>query len=144
MLGILHDMLPDGNTLPDSLHSTKKLLKTFDLGYEKIDACINDCCLFWKEREHLEACSKCDASRWKTNEHTNKIHKGIPTKVLRYFPIIPRLKRMFRSAEKVEQLLWHSNHKSQDGKMRHLVDSMSCEIIDSKILVLHQIQVILD
>ncbi|KAK3204369.1 hypothetical protein Dsin_018415 [Dipteronia sinensis] len=132
MLEILRDMLPYGNTLPDSLHSTKKLLKTFDLGYEKIDACINDCCLFWKEREHLEACPKCDASRWKTNKRTNTINKGIPAKVLRYFPIIPRLKRMFSSAEKAEQLLWHSNHKSQDGRMRHPVDSMAWERIDSK------------
>ena len=32
MLEILRDMLSDGNTLPDSLYSTKKLLKTFDLG----------------------------------------------------------------------------------------------------------------
>ncbi|BFG25009.1 hypothetical protein CerSpe_112830 [Prunus speciosa] len=68
MLEILRDMLPDGNTLPDSLYSTKKLLNTFDLGYEKIDACVNECCLFWKDLEHLDTCPKCDASRWKTNE----------------------------------------------------------------------------
>ncbi|KAI5349645.1 hypothetical protein L3X38_002534 [Prunus dulcis] len=116
MLEILRDMLPDGNTLPDSLYSTKKLQKTSDLGYEKIDACVNYCCLFWKDLEHMDTNSKCDASRWKTNECTNKIHKGISTKVLRYFPIVPKLKRMFRSPEKIEQLLWHSNHKSQDGK----------------------------
>lgn len=46
LLKILCDMLPQDNTLPDSLYSTKKLLTIFDLGYEKIDACVNDCCLF--------------------------------------------------------------------------------------------------
>ncbi|KAK2661809.1 hypothetical protein Ddye_000383, partial [Dipteronia dyeriana] len=46
LLGILRDMLPQDNILPDSLYSTKKLLKVFDLGYEKIHACINDCNLF--------------------------------------------------------------------------------------------------
>ncbi|KAL5832876.1 hypothetical protein ACOSQ3_016550 [Xanthoceras sorbifolium] len=40
LLGILRDMLPQDN-----------LLKVFDLGYEKIHACINDCCLFRKEEE---------------------------------------------------------------------------------------------
>lgn len=49
LLQIVRDILPSENTLPESLYSTKKLLKTFDLGYEKIHACINDCCLFRKE-----------------------------------------------------------------------------------------------
>ncbi|KAM1758264.1 hypothetical protein ACFX11_007411 [Malus domestica] len=84
------------------------------------------------DQEHLETCPTCDASRWKTNERTKKIHKGIPTKVLCYFPIIPRLRRMFRSPQKAEQLLWHSKHKSKDGKMRHPVDSPAWERIDCK------------
>ncbi|KAM1513467.1 hypothetical protein ACFX1Z_024891 [Malus domestica] len=129
LLQILSDMLLDENTLPYSLNLTKKLLKTFDLGYEKIN---NDCCLFWKDREHLETCPTCDASRWKTNDRTKKIHKGIPAKVLRYFPIIPRLRRMFRSPKKAKQLLWHSKHKSKDGKIRHPIDSSAWERIDRK------------
>ncbi|KAL5837267.1 hypothetical protein ACOSQ3_014436 [Xanthoceras sorbifolium] len=59
LLGILRDMLPQDNVLPDSLYSTKKLLKVFDLGYEKIHACVNDCCLFRKELGHLEECPRC-------------------------------------------------------------------------------------
>ncbi|XP_059627474.1 uncharacterized protein LOC132270307 [Cornus florida] len=38
LLKIVDDMLPDDNTLPLSFYETKKLLKTFDLGYEKIHA----------------------------------------------------------------------------------------------------------
>ncbi|KAM1616076.1 hypothetical protein ACFX15_024448 [Malus domestica] len=84
------------------------------------------------DREHLETCPTCDASRWKTNERNKKIHKGIPVKVLRYFPIIPRLRRKFRSPKKAKQLLWHSKHKSKDGKMRHPIDSSAWERIDRK------------
>ena len=66
LLQVLHDMLPQENTLPDSTYSTKKLLKTFDLGYEKIYACPNDCCLFRKELADKDNCPKCNASRWKS------------------------------------------------------------------------------
>ncbi|KAK9286695.1 hypothetical protein L1049_015098 [Liquidambar formosana] len=132
LLEIPRDMLPQDNTLPDSMYSTKRLLKAFDLGYEKIHACVNDCCLFRKEKELMETCSKCNSSQWKSNPRTNKIQKGVPAKVLRYFPIIPRLRRMFMLAEKAEQLTWHSNHKSQDGKMRHPVDSLAWDTVNQK------------
>ncbi|KAK9270912.1 hypothetical protein L1049_026499 [Liquidambar formosana] len=132
LLEIIRDMLPQDNTLPDSLYSTKKLLKAFDLGYEKIHACVNDCCLFRKDNELIETCPKCSSSRWKTNLHTKKIQKGVPAKVLRYFPIIPRLRRMFMSSEKAEQLTWHYTHKSLDGKMRHPVDSLAWDTINQE------------
>lgn len=96
--------------------STKKLLKTFDLGYEKIHACINDCCLFRKELGNAHMCPKCGASRWKVNERTEKIQQGVPAKVLRYFPIIPRLKRMFSATDMAEQLRWHQLIKVKMAK----------------------------
>ncbi|XP_028110959.1 uncharacterized protein LOC114309428 [Camellia sinensis] len=132
LLRIVSDMLPEGNTLVQSIYTTKKLLKAFDLGYDKIHACVNDCCLFRKELEHMETYPKCNCSRWKVDKRTKKIKKGVPAKVLRYFPIIPRFRRMFRSQVKAEQLTWHSTHKSQDGKMRHPVDSLAWDSIDQK------------
>ena len=104
VLKIVHDLLPINNILPDSFYSAKKLFNAFDLGYEKIHACENDCCLFRKDLEHSEICPKCGSSRWKLNERTKKISKGVLTKVLRYFPIIPRFRRLFKSAERSEQL----------------------------------------
>lgn len=90
-LEAIKDMLSNPNVLPDSLYTIKKFLKEFDLGYEKIDACVNDCCLFRKEQEHMEICPKCGESRWQVNPRTKKTKKGVPAKVLRYFPLIPRL-----------------------------------------------------
>ncbi|XP_042423632.1 uncharacterized protein LOC122011311 [Zingiber officinale] len=123
LLKILGDMLPEKNTLPKDVYSMRKLLKPFDLGYEKIHACPNDCCLFRKELKDLDSCPKCGSSRWKVDKVTTKVCKGVPEKVLRYFPVIPRLKRMFKSEQKAEDLIWHSNHKSHDHMMRHPVDS---------------------
>ncbi|KAK9195251.1 hypothetical protein WN943_003371 [Citrus x changshan-huyou] len=39
LLELLHDMLPVDNVLLRSVYLVRKLLKTFDLGYEKIHAC---------------------------------------------------------------------------------------------------------
>ncbi|XP_042396485.1 uncharacterized protein LOC121986592 [Zingiber officinale] len=110
----------------------RKLLKPFDLGYEKIHACPNDCCLFRKELKDLDSCPKCGSSRWKVDKVTTKVCKGVPEKVLRYFPVIPRLKRMFKSEQKAEDLIWHSNHKSHDYMMRHPVDSIAWDTINHK------------
>ena len=46
LLEILHDMLPSPNHIIKSIQDINFFLKTFDLGYEKIHACVNDCCLF--------------------------------------------------------------------------------------------------
>ncbi|XP_073153431.1 uncharacterized protein [Henckelia pumila] len=132
LLKILVDMLPEKNILPENVYSMRKLLKPFDLGYEKIHACPNDCCLFRNELKDLELCPKCGSSRWKVDKVTAKVCKGVPEKVLRYFSIIPRLQRMFRSKEKAEELIWHSNHKSQDHMMRHPVDSVAWDTINHK------------
>ena len=132
LLELLHDMLPVDNVLLRSVYLVRKLLKTFDLGYEKIHACVNDCCLFRKEKENMDSCPTYGFSRWKADKHTRKIKKGVPAKVLRYFPIIPRFRRMFRSKKMVEDLIWHSTHKSEDGKMRHPVDSLAWDLVNDK------------
>lgn len=132
LLSILRDMLPEGNVIPDSISSARKLVKSFDNEYEKIHACKNDCCLFRKEIEGVETCPKCGSSRWQVDKQTQKVRKGIPAKVLRYFPIIPRFKRMFGSSEMSKQFRWHFTNKSEDGNMRHPVDSLAWEMIDKK------------
>ena len=125
-------MLPEENVLHTSLYEVKRFLKSFDMGYEKIHACVNDCCLFRKEFEKLDNCPNCNASRWKINMRTGDVKKGIPQKVLRYFPIIPRLKRMFRSEKMAKDLRWHCSNKSTDGKSRHLVDSVTWDQMNDK------------
>lgn len=54
LINLVRDMLPENNTLPNSFYEIKKLVNTFDLGYEKIHTCLNDCYLYRKELEHAE------------------------------------------------------------------------------------------
>ncbi|KAJ0011038.1 hypothetical protein Pint_33318 [Pistacia integerrima] len=132
LLEMLEDMLPEHNVILKSVYSVRKIIKEFDLGYDKIHACANDCCLFRKEIKNLQRCPKCGSLRWKVDERTKKIRKGVPAKVLRYFPIIPRFKRMFKSPKMAEELQWHFKHKSEDGKMCHPVDSVTWDLINYK------------
>ncbi|XP_024013230.1 uncharacterized protein LOC112087553 [Eutrema salsugineum] len=132
LLETLPKMLPEDNVLHTSLYDVKKFFKSFNMGYQKIHACVNDCCLFTKKFKKLDSCPKCKASRWKTNAHTGEPKVGVPQKVLRYFPIIPRLKRMFRSEATARELRWHSTNKNSDGKLRHPVDSVTWEHMDAK------------
>jgi len=55
--------LPKDSTLPNSFEKIQNIIKQFGLGYQKIDACPNDCILFWKDKAELNMCPECDALR---------------------------------------------------------------------------------
>ena len=73
--------------------------------YEKIHACPNDCILFRNELKDASSCLTCVASRWKVNRRGSKKSKGVPAKVVWYFPPIPRFKRMFPSSKIAKDLI---------------------------------------
>ncbi|KAJ0112938.1 hypothetical protein Patl1_01442 [Pistacia atlantica] len=59
LLELLGDMLPEHNVFLKSIYSVRKFIKEFDLEYDKIHACANNCCLFRKEIKNLQSCPKC-------------------------------------------------------------------------------------
>ncbi|XP_057510793.1 uncharacterized protein LOC130793173 [Actinidia eriantha] len=56
-------LLPKGNLVPKLTYEARKILSDLSLSYELIDACINDCVLFWKENAMLDRCPRCNVSR---------------------------------------------------------------------------------
>ena len=54
--------------LPDSLYEAKKMIRDLGLDYVKIDACRNNCMLYWKENSNKSECQVCGLSRWKPSE----------------------------------------------------------------------------
>ncbi|XP_060183175.1 uncharacterized protein LOC132613145 [Lycium barbarum] len=128
LLGLLKDALPEGEKLPPSFYETKKIVEGLGLKYEKIDACPNDCMLFRKEfaSKDVNECKICGASRWKNNA------RKIPLKVLRYFPLKPRLQRLFMSSETSKAMRWHHEERSKDGVLRHPADSEAWKSLDNK------------
>ena len=77
---------------------------------KKIHACPNDCILYRNEFADLAECPNCGASRYQIKKDSlTKFRKGVPKKVLWYFPPIPRLKRLFQSPQIAQNLTWHAN-----------------------------------
>nr|XP_004494940.1 uncharacterized protein LOC101496411 [Cicer arietinum] len=140
LLDLLRDALPEENVLPKSYYETKKIVSGLGLGYEKIHACPNDCILYWDKYAKYEVCPKCSTSRWKTTNEdvqgngieTSDRRKKIPTKILRWFPLKPRLQRLYMSSKVAESMRWHHESRLNDGSLRHPADSLAWKNFDAR------------
>ncbi|GJZ38456.1 retrovirus-related pol polyprotein from transposon TNT 1-94 [Tanacetum coccineum] len=123
---------PAGNEMVEKTYQAKKVMKLMGSGYKKIHVCINNCLLYWKNDKDLTACQTCGISRWKVDNKTQKVYENIPAKVMWYFPIIPRLQRLFKIQSILEDLRWHATRRITDGVLRHPADSQAWRTIDEK------------
>lgn len=72
--------------------------------------------LYWKANSDLQECPHCQKPRYISGSTT------VPVRVLRYFSLIKRLRRMFRCPELARHMRWHTANRSVDRKMRSVVD----------------------
>ncbi|XP_071705362.1 uncharacterized protein [Rutidosis leptorrhynchoides] len=130
LLELLIQSHPPNNTIPKSFYETKKWMRKIGLRYQAIHACKNDCCLFYKEYQDMENCPICKESRWKDERIMGK---KVPNKVLRYFPITPRLKCLYSSRYTAKDMTWHATGRcNEEGKMRHPIDGLAWKEIDKR------------
>ena len=102
------------------------------LGYESIHVCKNDCALFWKENASKEICPICSESRW-IQKAEKSSGKNVPHKVLCYFPLIPRLKRLFATTHTAKEMMWHNIGYSRDeDQLRHPMDGKAWQDFNKK------------
>ncbi|XP_055822231.1 uncharacterized protein LOC129890774 [Solanum dulcamara] len=141
ILDLLKDVFPQAK-LSSSFYESKKMIKIFCLNYNKIDGCPNHCMLYWGSSgdENRNKCKICNTSRYISDENdvgANVIiddqhrKKRKPTKVLRYFPFIPRLKRLYMGSKTAELLKWHATKANPDGLLRHPRDGKAWKYFDS-------------
>ncbi|XP_042952270.1 uncharacterized protein LOC122289358 [Carya illinoinensis] len=115
---------------PDSYNEARRLQRGLGFTYTKIHVCPNDCALFWKDNADKDACPKCNASRWASST-TNQ--KRLSQKVLRYFPLKPRLQRLFISRKTAQAMRWHVEERVDEPNfMRHPADSRVWKDFDNK------------
>jgi hypothetical protein len=108
LFSILHKhLLPDRNSLPKNHYAAKTLTKKLGLAYKSIHTCEVGCVLYRGEYANETNCPTCGSPRFK-----DPVRKKFPVKVLRHFPIIPRLQRLFRSPTISRLMLWHSENRS--------------------------------
>ncbi|XP_063942633.1 uncharacterized protein LOC135150301 [Daucus carota subsp. sativus] len=133
LLKAIKSMLPENESLPNNYYYCKKMVKKLGLGYQKIDACPNDCMLYFKENEKMTQCTICGHDRFKPNKGGLSTKKStIPFKILRYFPITDRLKRLFMSSRTAEHMRWHAKSPSKDGELNHPADGEAWKEFNKK------------
>nr|GFA85297.1 hypothetical protein [Tanacetum cinerariifolium] len=122
-----------GYKLPSSYYAIKKTFKTIGLGYKSIHACVNDCFLFRGDaNKDVHFCPVCNTSRWKDS---NIPGKKVPKKVLCYFPIIPRVQRLYKSSHTANEMTSHATGKcTKPSKMQLPIDGRAWKDFDTKYL----------
>jgi hypothetical protein len=86
LLTILHcHLLPEDNCLLKKYYAVRSL-KKLGLAYNVIHACERGCVMFRGKHADAVKCPKCNSPRYK-----DETRKKFLVKVLRHFPIIPRL-----------------------------------------------------
>ena len=106
--------MPTGNHLPETRRKARQVVTGLGMDYDRIHACVNDCVLFRNEHAGLDVCPECGEPRYKEGMQGTTIPRR---KVLRHFPLNPRIQHMFRSRGTSELLTWHSTSRSNDGVM---------------------------
>lgn len=65
-------------------------------------------------------------------ESDNNDNSKILAKVMRYFPLKPRLQRMFMCKDFSKLIIWHVVERKNDGKLRHPAEDEAWMMIDVK------------
>ena len=139
LLKLIKEAFPDAQ-LPLSSYAAKNVIKDLGLNYHKIHACPNHCMLYWAENKDKEACDICGFSRWAVKEKEDIVDNNdppksipkVPANVMRYFPLRPRLQRMFMCKEFSKLMRWHQVERKEDGKLRHPADGVAWKMMDAR------------
>ncbi|XP_068328202.1 uncharacterized protein [Pyrus communis] len=129
MLVMMKKMCPQPNHVPKSFYECKKILRCLGLGYENIHACYYDYAMFYKEHEKKDRCPVCNEPRYKASACEQR--KKVSRKVLQYFPLKPRLQRLFMSRQTSKDMKWHKDKRVNDvNTMRHPADTIAWKKFD--------------
>ncbi|XP_058731844.1 uncharacterized protein LOC131603526 isoform X1 [Vicia villosa] len=127
---MLIDVCPTKGCLPEKYYQVKKLVSKLGLEVEKIDCCVNGCLLYIKEDSTLTECRVCGAARYVPRKSGMGKYKDVAVKRMFYFPIIPRLQRLFASKESAAQMRWHRENPSDPNILRHPSDGKAWKHFD--------------
>ena len=123
---LMQKILPVGNCMPDNHGNAKKLLSRVKMDYKCIHACPNDCVLYEGEFEAIHRCPHCGVNCFREDLQGTQV----PCKVVRHFPIIPRIRHMFHCKSIESMMLWHKKGRSMDGTLRVCADCKAWKHIE--------------
>jgi hypothetical protein len=120
------DVLPWSNCMPRTLRDCKNLVMKMGLEHAAIPYCTHGYILYEGEHAMLDACLTYNTGRYVPG--TNNVE----LKMLRYFSIVRRLKRMYKTPKIAELMKWHADNHTRETKMQSVVDSQHWLDIDKR------------
>jgi Zn ribbon nucleic-acid-binding protein len=78
------------------------MMKSLELGYQKIDMCPKFCILYYLENVDLTECRTCGHTWYKPK--TDRGKSLVAHKKMRYFPITLKLQMLFMSPKTIEHI----------------------------------------
>jgi uncharacterized paraquat-inducible protein A len=86
LLSLISIVLANNHKMPKDMYQSKKMVSAIGMEYEKIDACKDNCMLFYKEHKDEAKCLKCGKSRFieVINKDGEKVTMKDAHKQLRY------------------------------------------------------------
>jgi hypothetical protein len=64
IMKLISDILLKHHKVPKDMYQSNKMMSTLSFKYEKIDVCLDNCMLFWKEHANEKKCLECHQSRF--------------------------------------------------------------------------------
>ena len=71
-MALMKKVLPKGNNCPADYDEVKTMLADLGLEVQKIDACVNNCMLYYKENEAEDECRHCYEPRYQAASTSSK------------------------------------------------------------------------
>jgi len=127
---MLLDATPIKDGLPKKFYDAKRLLLKLGLEAKRIDCCVDGCMLYYDNDVALTECKFCNKPRYHAKNVGTSNKKPLPVKAMFYFPITPRLQRLFASIQTASQMSWHYDNRRSSGMLRHPSDGEAWKHFD--------------
>ncbi|XP_027351246.1 uncharacterized protein LOC113862354 [Abrus precatorius] len=131
MVQFMGEAMPNGNLMASNLYRAKKSVANLGLSCIKIDCCQDGCMLFCNtdEDDNVTTCKYCHKDRYKITCRRG-IKKKVPIKRIWYFPITPRLQRLYSSMATSSHMRWHRENHRDPCVLCHLADGEAWKHFD--------------
>ncbi|PNX83353.1 hypothetical protein L195_g039394 [Trifolium pratense] len=124
--------LPNDNRMPKNFYRAKKSVEKLGLGCIKIHCCPNGCMIYYSpEDKNLRNCKICGEDRYKSLIRSGKV-KEVPLKKMWYFPLIPRLQRLYSSVQTASEMRWHKEDIRDTDYLSHPSDGEAWKQFDKR------------
>ncbi|RDX94993.1 hypothetical protein CR513_22546, partial [Mucuna pruriens] len=94
MIQLMGEKMPKGNIMVTNLYHAGKSMQILGLGCLRIDYCSKGCILYYNENSNKSITNKTNIYM---TINRSEVEKKISVKKMWYFPLIPRLKRLYSS-----------------------------------------------